>query len=302
MRANSVGVLALTLMSLHVSAAPIALETSPTLTRIAQQQAITLGHRLQEIPFSYVVDGQPVGYSIDLCRAVVAGLQQRLGGVPLEVRFVPVTPVNRFILLRQGEIDLECGVTTRTSERLEQAAFSYPHFYTATRYVALAENAMRTVADLAGRSVVSTTGTINIEQLNALNRRHGLNIAVMLSRRHEEAFAMVDKGQAAAFVMDDSLLASLVARADAPERFRISDEAISDPQPYGLMMPLADAVFAEAVNQALHEYYQSGAIHALYDQWFLQPIPPDNQVMGLPMSAELAATFEWPDAQDPSRR
>ncbi len=128
MRANSVGVLALTLMSLHVSASPIALETSPTLTRIAQQQAITLGHRLQEIPFSYVVDGQPVGYSIDLCRAVVAGLQQRLGGVPLEVRFVPVTPVNRFILLRHGEIDLECGVTTRTSERLEQAAFSYPHF------------------------------------------------------------------------------------------------------------------------------------------------------------------------------
>ena len=92
-----------------------------------------------------------------------------------------------------------------------------------------------------------------------------------------------------------ALLASLVARADAPERFRISDDAISDPQPYGLMMPLADAVFAEAVNQALHEYYQSGAIHALYDQWFLQPIPPENRVIGLPVSSELAAIFERPD-------
>ncbi len=98
----------------------------------------------------------------------------------------------------------------------QHAAFSYPHFLTATRYVALSDNDMRTIEDLAGRSVVSTTGTINIEQLNELNRAQGLNIAVMLSRSHDEAFAMVANEQATAFVMDDILPASLVTAAVSP--------------------------------------------------------------------------------------
>ena len=287
--------LAAALISLHANAEPIATDASPTLKRIANNQAIAIGHRDNEVPFSYLVDGKPVGYSIDLCMAVVESISEQLGGPPLDVHFVPVTPVNRFILLRNGEIDLECGVTTSTSERRQQAAFSYPHFLTATHYVALAENDINTVADLAGRSVVSTTGTINVEQLNELNRTQGLNIAVMLSRSHEEAFSMVANEQAAAFVMDDILLASLVSAADSPQRFHISQEAISEPKPYGLMMSLEDAVFAEVVNEALYERYQSGAIQALYDKWFLQPIPPVNRVIGLPVSSELAAIFERPD-------
>lgn len=283
-------------VSMHASASPLTVDASPTLQRIAHHQAITVGHRDNEVPFSYLVDGQPVGYAIDLCMAVAKSIGERLGGAPLDIHFVPVTPVNRFILLRKGEIDLECGVTTSTPERRQQAAFSHPHFLTATRYVALADNDMRTIEDLAGRSVVSTTGTINIEQLNELNRAQGLNIAVMLSRSHDEAFAMVANEQATAFVMDDILLASLVTAAVSPQRFRISEEAISEPQPYGLMMPLEDAVFAEVVNEALYEHFQSGAIHALYDQWFLQPIPPENRVIGLPMSAALAAILAHPDA------
>lgn len=279
-------------VSIHASASSLTVDASPTLQRIAHHQAITVGHRDNEVPFSYLVDGQPVGYVIDLCMAVAKRIGERLGGAPLDIHFVPVTPVNRFILLRKGE----CGVTTSTPERRQQAAFSYPHFLTATRYVALAENDMHTIEDLAGRSVVSTTGTINIEQLNELNRAQELNIAVMLSRSHNAAFAMVANEKATAFVMDDILLASLISAAALPQRFHISEETISEPKPYGLMMPLEDAVFAEMVNEALYEHYQSGAIQALYDKWFLKPIPPENRVIGLPVSSELAAIFERPDA------
>ena len=296
MTAKITSCLVASLFSVLASSTTLLADTSPTLERIAQRQTITIGHRESEVPFSYLVDGQPVGYAIDLCLAVVERISEQLEGPPPRVEFVPVTPVNRFILLRNGEIDLECGVTTSTSERRQQAAFSYPHFLTATHYVALAENDINTVADLAGRSVVSTTGTINVEQLNELNRTQGLNIAVMLSRSHEEAFSMVANEQAAAFVMDDILLASLVSAAALPQRFHISEETISEPKPYGLMMPLEDAVFAEMVNEALYEHYHSGAIQALYDKWFLKPIPPGNRVIGLPVSSELAAIFERPDA------
>ncbi|MGQ7261955.1 amino acid ABC transporter substrate-binding protein [Vreelandella sp. V005] len=271
------------------------LANSPTLSRIASTGEITIGHRSSEIPFSYEVAGQPAGYAIDLCLQVIDGLQEALGLTDIHVNYVPVTPANRFILVRNGDVDIECGVTTNTPERRLQAAFSYPNFLTATRYVSLAEQNMDSVQDLAGRSVVSTTGTINIGQLNELNRTEGLNISVILSRNHEEAFAMVASEQASAFVMDEILLAGLVSSASDPAAFHISQATLSSAEPYGLMMPPDDPVFVELVNQQLSTFYRSNGIQALYDKWFLQPVPPDNRVLNLPLAPELAAIFANPE-------
>lgn len=271
------------------------LASSPTLSRIASTGEISIGHRTSEVPFSYEIDGQPTGYAIELCLNVIEGLRETLGLDELKVNFVPVTPANRFILVRHGEVDLECGVTTNTPERRQQAAFSYPHFLTATRYVSLAEQQMETLQDLAGRSVVSTTGTINIAQLNELNRTADLNISVMLSRNHEDAFAMVASGKASAFVMDDILLAGLVSAATDPADFNISSATLSRAEPYGLVMSLNDPGFVGRVNDELRRFYQNGAILALYEKWFLQPIPPDNQMLNLPLAPELAAIFANPE-------
>lgn len=269
--------------------------SSPTLSHIVATGEIAIGHRSSEVPFSYVVNGQPTGYAIDLCLQVIENLAKTLDLPDLKVTFVPVTPANRFILVRNGDVDIECGVTTNTPERRRQAAFSYPHFLTATRYVSLAQKEMRSLQDLAGKSVVSTTGTINIAQLNEINRTQGLNISVILSRTHEEAFAMVASGQAAAFVVDDILLAGLVSSATDPMAFRISEATLSSPEPYGLMMPPNDPIFVEQVNRALVNIYKSKDIYTLYDKWFLQPFPPDNRVLNLPLAPELAAIFTHPE-------
>ncbi|CAM0553795.1 amino acid ABC transporter substrate-binding protein [Vreelandella titanicae] len=271
------------------------IDSSPTLSRIASAGEITIGHRTSEAPFSYLVNDQPTGYAIDLCLNVIEGLEETLGLGDLKVNYVPVTPANRFILVRNGEVDIECGVTTNTPERRRQAAFSYPHFLTATRYVSLAEQHMDSLQDLAGRSVVSTTGTINIAQLNELNRTEGLAISVMLSRNHEEAFDMVASGQASAFVMDEVLLAGLVSSAVDPAAFHISQATLSSAEPYGLMMPPDDPVFVELVNKELRNIYQSETIHTLYEKWFLQPLPPDNRVLNLPLAPALAAIFANPE-------
>lgn len=269
--------------------------SSPTLSRIASAGEIAIGHRTSEVPFSYLINDQPTGYAIDLCLNVIEGLEKTLGLGDLKVTYVPVTPANRFILVRNGEVDIECGVTTNTPERRRQAAFSYPHFLTATRYVSLAEQHMDSLQDLAGRSVVSTTGTINIAQLNELNRTEELTISVMLSRNHEEAFDMVASGQASAFVMDDILLAGLVSSAADPAAFHISQATLSSAEPYGLMMPPDDPVFVELVNKELRNIYQSETIHTLYEKWFLQPLPPDNRVLNLPLAPALAAIFANPE-------
>ncbi len=144
--------------------------SSPTLSHIVSTGEIAIGHRTSELPFSYMVNDQPTGYAIDLCLDVIEGLEEALEIDNIKVVFVPVTPANRFILVRNGTVDIECGVTTNTPERRRQAAFSYPHFLTTTRYVSLTEKHMGGLEDLAGQSVVSTTGTLNITQLNELNR------------------------------------------------------------------------------------------------------------------------------------
>lgn len=267
---------------------------SATLARIAASGQVVVGHRLNEVPFSYAADGHAVGYSVDLCRRIVEGIRRELGLAQLAVRYVPVTTATRFILVGNGSIDLECGATTNTAERRKLAEFSYPHFVTATRFVSLRKNGWQTLADLAGRSVVSTTGSINVEQLNTLSRAGNLNISVILSRDYKEAFGMVESGHAAAFVADDILLAGLVASASDPSAFGISRGALSRSEPYGILMPPGDLAFKAVVNRALRGVYDSGEIFELYRKWFDAPIPPAGKRLGLPLAPALEAVFQNP--------
>ncbi|MFT4192246.1 MAG: amino acid ABC transporter substrate-binding protein [Comamonas sp.] len=265
-----------------------------TLERIARTGQIVIGHRQSESPFSYVADGQVLGYSIDLCRRVVDGLRRDLGLRQLDIRFVPVTPATRFVLVGNGSIDLECGVTTNTAVRRKLAEFSYPTFVTLTRFVSLRRHQWRSLGDLAGRSVVSTTGSINVEQLHSLSRAGNLNISVILSRDYKDAFELVTSGRAAAFVADEILLAGLIAASDDPQRYALSAAALSQPEPYGLLMPPGDLAFKQAVNRQLRGVFDSGEIGAIYRKWFESPIPPSGGRMDLPMSAELRELFRDP--------
>lgn len=264
------------------------------LSKIAQTRKIFIGHRQNELPFSYVVDGKVLGYSTDICLRIVEGLKEELRIPKIDIEYVPITTATRFILVANGTIDLECAATTNNAERRKLAEFSYPHFVTATRYVSRRKDRMSTINDLAGRSVVSTTGTVNIEQLNALNRSRHLNISVILSRGHKEAFEMVEAGRASAFVMDDILLAGLVASSSKPTDFAISSETLSRPEPYGILMPPGDLAFKEAINRGLRRIFESGEIYALYDKWFTRPVPPAGQNLNLPLSPELREAFTHP--------
>lgn len=265
-----------------------------TLARIARTGTVVIGHRQGEVPFSYVSDGAVTGYSTEICLRVIEAMRPALGLERLEVTFVPVTTATRFIMIGSGKIDLECAATTNTAERRKLAEFSYPHFVTTTRFVSRRRDGLEKLADLAGRSVVSTTGTINVEQLNALNRALHLNISVILSRSHQDAFDLVHSGRASAFVMDDILLAGLVASSPDPDEFVISQEALSDPDPYGILMPPGDMAFKALFNREMRVLFETGEMERIYDRWFTQPMPPDGRNMNLPLSDEMRAVFAAP--------
>lgn len=277
---------------LALAALPASAET--VLERIARTGRITIGHRLNELPFSYVAEGGVTGYATEICLRVIEGMRPDLGVERLEIAYAPVTTATRFILLGAGRIDLECAATTNTAERRRLAEFSYPHFVTATRFVSRRRDGLENVADLAGRSVVSTTGTINMEQLNTVNRERRLNILVLLSRSHGEAFDLVRGGRASAFVMDDILLAGLVASAPDPGEYVISREALSSPDPYGIMMPPGETAFRALFNREMLKLFENGDMERLYERWFTRPIPPRGLSMDLPLSPELKAVFAAP--------
>jgi glutamate/aspartate transport system substrate-binding protein len=285
---------ALLAMSLILATAAQAEGEADTLTKIRDTGKLAIGHRTAELPFSYLVDGKPIGYSIELCERIVQGLARTLGMESISIDFVPVTAATRFVMMRSGKIDMECAATTNNAERRKMVEFSYPHFVTATRYVARKADRLDRISDLAGRSVAATTGTINLEQLNALNRSKGLNISVLLNKEHKDAFQMVESGRASAFVMDDILLAGLVAAAKDPSSFAISSEALSKPEPYGILLPLGDQAFKQQVNTLLEDIYTSGEITRIYDRWFRAPVPPAGLSMSLPLSPELKAVFDKP--------
>ncbi len=266
-----------------------------TLERIKATGVLRVGYG-DTAPFSYM-DGQSnkvVGYSIDICQRLAEQLQKQLNLPSLDITYVPRTPSNRIMLLNSGDIDIECNASTNTPERRRSAQFALSHFFVSVRYVALQQNNFKTLQDLAGRSVSVARGTVNVGQINQANRQQQLNLSVVPVDTLQQAFDLVADERVAAFAMDDILLSTMIAEADNPERYALSDEAVSPMEPLGFMMRLGDDAFAEHVNTALEQIYTSTDMPLLYQRWFQQPLPGKGITLNVPMSAMLAEHFVSP--------
>jgi glutamate/aspartate transport system substrate-binding protein len=283
-------------------AAPAAAQESPTLKKIKDTGTITIGHRDSSIPFSYYDDKQNVvGYALEICLKVVDAVKAELKMPNLQVKLNPVTSATRIPLIANGTIDLECGSTTNNLERQNQVAFTNTYFLTANRFVSKKSNNLKSVADLKGKTVVSTSGTTNLKQITEMNGAQSMGMNILTAKDHAEAFLMVETDRANAFFMDDILLYSLVANSKAPADYVISADALSV-EPYGAMMRKDDPVFKKLVDTATANLYKSGQITAIYNKWFLSPIPPKGVNLNVPISPVLKKAFENPtDSGDPAQ-
>jgi glutamate/aspartate transport system substrate-binding protein len=195
--------------------------------------------------------------------------------------------------MANGTIDLECGSTTNNVARQEQVWFTMTHFVTANRWVYKKSANLGKLADLKGKTIVSTAGTTNIKGMTEINAARNLGMNIISANGHPEAFQMVETGRAVAFAMDDILLASLAAQARNPKDYAISAEATSV-EPYGIMLRKDDKAFKEVADKALSQVYKSGQINAIYSKWFEKPVPPKNINLSLPMSAALKKVMANP--------
>ena len=273
-----------------------------TLEKVRAAGVITVGNRDASIPFSYLDDKQqPIGYAMDLCARIVDAVRVELKMPGLKSVFQPVTSATRIPLLANGTIDLECGSTTNNLERQKQVSYTITHFLTANRFIAKKADKANTLSDLKGKTVVSTSGTTNIKQLTELNAAQNLGINILAAKDHAEAFLMVETGRAVAFVMDDILLASLAASSTNPGQWQISSDAMSLPEPYGIMIRKDDPAFKKVVDAAMVNIYKSGEINKIYAKWFTSPIPPKGINLNMPMTAVFKNLTTNPiDSADPA--
>src|SRR5580700_546962 len=224
-------------------------ELTGTLKNIKETGAITLAFRDTSIPFSYLDDNQkPVGFAMDICYKIVDAVKKELKLAKLEVKLNPVTSSTRIPLLANGTIDLECGSTTNNADRQKQVSFTNTHFLVVTRFVSKKSSKINSIDDLKGKPVVSTSGTTNIKQLTEASAARNLGVNIIPAKDHAEAFLMVETDRAVAFVMDDILLASLVAGSKEPGAYVISTDAFSTPEPYGIMVRKDDTAFKKVVD------------------------------------------------------
>jgi glutamate/aspartate transport system substrate-binding protein len=278
-----------------------ALAQDGTLKKIKDSGSITIGHRDASVPFSYYDDKQqPIGYAMDLCHRVVDAVKAELKMPSIKTNYQLVTSANRIPLMANGTIDLECGSTTNNLARQEQVSFTITHFVTANRWIAKKSAKIGKLADLKGKTIVSTAGTTNIKQITEINAAQNLGMNIISANGHPEAFQMVETGRAVAFVMDDILLYSLAAQSSKPKDYAISNEALSV-EPYGIMLRKGDDAFKKVADAEMTRIMKSGEINAIYGKWFLKPVPPKGINLNVPMSAQFKKVIANPTSSgDPN--
>jgi glutamate/aspartate transport system substrate-binding protein len=269
-------------------------ELTGTLKKIKDSRSISLGHRESSVPFSYYDDkNQVVGYSHELLMMVVDGVKKKLKVPNLEVKLIPITSQNRIPLIQNGTIDIEAGSTTNNLERQQQASFSDTIFIVGTRLLVKKDSGIKDFPDLKGKNVVVTSGTTSERLIREMNEKSDMGMNIISAKDHGESFLTLQSGRAAAFMLDDALLAGERAKARKPDDFVIVGTPQSK-EAYGMMMRKGDDQFKKVVDDTIAKAETSGEAEKLYQKWFQSPIPPKGLNLNLPLSEDMKALFKSP--------
>lgn len=261
--------------------------SAQTLKKVTDNNKITVAYRESSIPFSYLIgQSKAVGFSVDLTDAIVEDVRKATKKPNLEVAYLSVTSQNRIPLLMNGSVDLECGSTTNNSTRGKDVAFAINHFYTGTRLLTKTSSGVQNYADLAGKTVASTTGTTNALVIRKYNADKNLDMKILLGKDHDDSLLLVEGDRALAFAMDDILLFGLRANSKNPASLHVVGDSLQV-EPYACMLRKDDPEFKAVVDGAITRLMKSGEFSKMYAKWFESPIAPKGVNLNLPMSQQL---------------
>jgi glutamate/aspartate transport system substrate-binding protein len=281
--------------ALVAAAATAQAQTTDTLKKIKETGSITMGVRGSSGALSYTLgNGQYTGYHVELCQRAIDDIGKTLGK-KIEVKYQEVTSANRIPLVQNGTVDIECGSTTNNEARAKDVAFAHTAYVEEVRILTKVNSGIKSIADLNGKSVATTTGTTSVQLLRKHERATGVDFKEVFGKDHADSFLLLESGRADAFVMDGQIVAGLASKAKTPADYHIVGEVLSV-EPIGIMVRKDDPAFLAAVNKTIDGLEKSGEIAKLYDKWFLQPIPPTNTKVNLPASEATKNAWKNPNS------
>jgi len=251
------------LVTVLLPAIAYAQSTDKVLQRIAKTKTVTIAYRTDAVPFSYEDKGQPAGYTVDLCKRIVASLEQQLKVQPLAIKWVPANVQNRLDIIRKGEADLECGTTTATLSRMEQVDFSNPVWVDVTGLLARKSDGARGLGSLAGKSIAAVANTPNQRALEDALKKGFVNATIVPAKTYEDAIALLETGKADALAAGKTMLAGMGGKVKHASLYELLPDEIGY-DPYAIVMPLGSSGLRAAVNRALSQIYDSDAIGGIF--------------------------------------
>jgi glutamate/aspartate transport system substrate-binding protein len=265
-------------------------QANDTLAKVKASGEITMGVRDSSGALSYTLgDGKYAGFHYELCQRIVANVEKAVGK-KLTVKYLPVTSQNRIPLVQNGTVDIECGSTTNNATRQKDVAFALTTYVEEVRIAVKANSGITSLAQLNGKKVATTTGTTSVQLLRKHERAQNVNFNEVFGKDHSESFLLLESGRADAFVMDGQ-----IATSKNPADYKIVGEVISV-EPIAIMLRKDDPAFKKVADDTLRDMMKSGEIAKAYDKWFVQPIPPKNTRVGLPVSE--ATKNAWANPND----
>jgi ABC-type amino acid transport substrate-binding protein len=225
---------------------------------------------------------------VELCRKVATMLKSMIGLTELKLNWVPVTPADRGTKIANGTIDLECGSTTVTFDRMRQVAFSHMTFVDGGSILATASSGIRGVKDLNGKRVGLIANTTTEKSLATALAALSIKAQIVNVTEHREGLQGLEAGRLDAYASDHLLLAGLMSTAKDPAALTLSESYFSY-EPYALMLRRGDTNFQIQVDRALSAVYRTGAIVQIYERWF----GSFNDIS--PLMRALYLLHSWPD-------
>lgn len=272
----------------------VAAQTNDTIAKVKSTGAITMGVRDSSGALAFTVgDGKYMGYNVEICQRIVANLEKSIGK-KVQVNYQLVTSQNRIPLVQNGTVDIECGSTTNSLIRQKDVAFTMTTYVEEVRTAVLANSSITSVAQLNGKTVATTTGTTSVQLLRKHERATGVNFKEIFGKDHADSFLLLESGRADAFVMDNQILAGLIANSKTPSGFKIVGEVLNT-EPIGIMIRKDDPAFKKLADDTIVSMAKSGELAKLYDKWYMQPIPPKNARLNMPASEANKALWAAPN-------
>ena len=255
-----------------------------SLAKIKAAGKVVIGTRDSSAPLAFTTgNGVYTGYHVEVCQKIVDAIKTNLGAPSLGIEYTLVTSQNRQSLVTNGTVDLECGSTTNNATRQKDVAFAITTYVEEVRMAVKANSGIKSIADLKGKTLATTTGTTSVQTLRKNKRAENLDFRELFGKDHSDSFLLLESGRADAFVMDGSILAKNIATSKNPKDYAIVGEVLSV-EPIAIMIRKDDPAFKKAVDDSIKAQIKSGDLAKTYDKWFLQPIPPAGATIGLPLS------------------